>query len=203
MLNRQARQFGESLVERHVLAPDVLEDAMDESARMNLPLPTILLQRGLVGPKDLAAALCVALGMDVRRLRRDRRPAQRRRTPSPRRSPASSPPSASRSSGDSIVVAFADPADHAALGEVSDRGARGDRPQRHRPPAPSARSSSPRSKRAYGPTDADDRAAPRRSRASTPSCTACSSGSRRSTPRTSTSPPASRRSSASSVTCTG
>ena len=30
---------------------------------MNLPLPTILLQRGLVGPKDLAAALCVALGM--------------------------------------------------------------------------------------------------------------------------------------------
>ena len=63
MLNRQARQFGESLVERHVLSPDVLEDAIDESARMNLPLPTILLQRGLVGPKDLAAALCFALGM--------------------------------------------------------------------------------------------------------------------------------------------
>jgi len=65
MLNSQARQFGESLVERHVLSRDVLEDLIDESARMNLPLPTILLQRGLVGPKDLAAALCVALGMQL------------------------------------------------------------------------------------------------------------------------------------------
>jgi twitching motility protein PilT len=118
MLNRQARKFGESLVERHVLAPDVLEDAMDESARMGLPLPTVLLQRGLVGPKDLAAALCVALGMEF--IDFDEitvQPGAARIVPEDlaRKHVAI----AVETRGDSIVVAFADPADHTALAEVS------------------------------------------------------------------------------------
>jgi twitching motility protein PilT len=118
MLKSQARQFGESLVERHVLSQDVLEDAIDESARANLPLPTILLQRGLVGPKDLAAALCVALGMSFVDL--DDVVVQ----------PAAAhavPEAVARQHtaigvevrGDSVVVAFADPADHVALAEVN------------------------------------------------------------------------------------
>ncbi|MGZ6969732.1 MAG: PilT/PilU family type 4a pilus ATPase [Acidimicrobiia bacterium] len=118
MLNSQARQFGESLVERHVLSRDVLEDAIDESARMNLPLPTILLQRGLVGPKDLAAALCVALGMQF--VDFDETAVQ------PKAAHTVPEALARRFTAigveiqhDSILVAFADPADHAALGEVS------------------------------------------------------------------------------------
>jgi twitching motility protein PilT len=118
MLNRQARQFGESLVERHVLAKDVLEDAIDESARMNLPLPTILLQRGLVGPKDLAAALCVALGMQF---------VDFDDTAVQPNAAHTVPEVLARKYAaigveilnDSILVAFADPADHAALGEVA------------------------------------------------------------------------------------
>ncbi len=118
MLNRQARQFGESLVERHVLAPDVLEDAIDESARMNLPLPTILLQRGLVGPKDLAAALCFALGMPFFDFDETAvQPAASRAVPEAlaRRHAAIGV----EIEGESITVVFADPADHLALSEVS------------------------------------------------------------------------------------
>ncbi len=118
MLNRQARQFGESLVERHVISKDLLEDAIEESARMNLPLPTILLQRGLVGPKDLAAALCVALGMQF--VDFDETVIQ------PTAGHVIPEALARRHTAigveildDSILVAFADPADHAALGEVA------------------------------------------------------------------------------------
>jgi twitching motility protein PilT len=118
MLNRQARQFGESLVERHVLSKDVLEDAIDESARMNLPLPTILLQRGLVGPKDLAAALCVALGMQF---------VDFDETVIAPAAALAVPEVLARKHAaigveilnDSILVVFADPADHAALAEVA------------------------------------------------------------------------------------
>src|SRR3954453_8190591 len=118
MLNRQARQFGESLVERHVLSKDVLEDAIDESARMNLPLPTILLQRGLVGPKDLAAALCFALGMpfiDFDEIAVQPSAAHSVPETMARRHAAMGV----EITGESITVAFADPADHVALAEVS------------------------------------------------------------------------------------
>jgi twitching motility protein PilT len=118
MLNSQARQFGESLVERHVLSRDVLEDALDESARANLPLPTILLQRGLVGPKDLAAALCVALGMQFVDFDETAvQPTAAHTVPEPlaRKYAAIGIEIAN----DSILVAFADPADHEALGEIA------------------------------------------------------------------------------------
>ena len=92
---------------------------MDESARTGLPLPTILLQRGLVGPKDLAAAL-------VRRARAWRSSTSRDSAVQPAAAHAV-PESLARkfaaigveARDDSIVVAFADPADHAALAEVS------------------------------------------------------------------------------------
>ena len=58
MLANQARRFGETLVDRHVLSRDDLEHALDEArANSSMPLPIVLLRRGLVGSKDLTAAL--------------------------------------------------------------------------------------------------------------------------------------------------
>ena len=118
MLNSQARQFGESLVERHVLSRDVLEDLIDESARMNLPLPTILLQRGLVGPKDLAAALCVALAMQFVDFDEVAvQPSAAHTVPEPLARKYAAIGVELRN--ESILVVFADPGDHAALAEIS------------------------------------------------------------------------------------
>jgi twitching motility protein PilT len=55
--------FGESLVDRHVVSRETLEDALDESARRNVPLSAIIEERGLAGSKDLTAAHCSALGV--------------------------------------------------------------------------------------------------------------------------------------------
>ncbi len=63
MLANQARRFGETLVDRHVLSRDDLEQAIEESDRKRQPLPTVLLQLGLVGSKDLTAALAEQMGI--------------------------------------------------------------------------------------------------------------------------------------------
>ena len=63
MLASQARRFGETLVERHVLSRDDLEHALDEAQQQHVPLPAVLLRRGLVGSKDLTAALAAHLGI--------------------------------------------------------------------------------------------------------------------------------------------
>jgi twitching motility protein PilT len=63
MLLQQARRFGETLVERHVLSRDALEQALAESDKSGKPLPAILRQRNLVGAKDLTAALAESVGV--------------------------------------------------------------------------------------------------------------------------------------------
>jgi twitching motility protein PilT len=63
MLANQARRFGETLVDRHVLSRDDLEQAIEQSERDRKPLPTVLLQLGLVGSKDLTAALAEQMGI--------------------------------------------------------------------------------------------------------------------------------------------
>src|SRR5882757_4201767 len=63
MLANQARRFGETLVERHVLSRDALEQAIEESERNKQALPAVLLQMGLVGSKDLTAALADQMGV--------------------------------------------------------------------------------------------------------------------------------------------
>jgi twitching motility protein PilT len=118
MQKTQARQFGESLVDRHVLSREVLEDAMDESARLGLPLPTVVLQRGLAGAKDLAAALCAAL--NLRYVDFDDTTVQ----PQAARLVPESLARTYTAIGveiehDTVVVAFADPGDRGALDEVS------------------------------------------------------------------------------------
>ena len=63
MLINQARRFGETLVERHVLSRDALEVAIDEAERTGQPLPAVLRRAGLVAAKDLTAALAESLGL--------------------------------------------------------------------------------------------------------------------------------------------
>jgi twitching motility protein PilT len=118
MLKTQARQFGESLVDRHVISREVLEDAIDESARTSLPLPTVVAQRGLAGAKDLAAAHCGALG--VRFVDFDDIAVQ------PQAAHIVPEPIARKCTAmgiemhrDAVVVVFADPANHEAVDEVS------------------------------------------------------------------------------------
>ncbi len=63
MLVNQVRRFGEALVDRHVLSRDSLESAIEEAERTKQPLPSVLLKLGLVGAKDLTAALADQLGV--------------------------------------------------------------------------------------------------------------------------------------------
>ncbi len=63
MLANQARRFGETLVDRHVLSRDALEQAIEEAERNREPLPSVLLRLGLVGSKDLTAALADQMGV--------------------------------------------------------------------------------------------------------------------------------------------
>jgi twitching motility protein PilT len=63
MLANQARRFGETLVERHVLSRDDLERAIEEADRTNQALPSVLLKSGFVGSKDLTAALAEQMGI--------------------------------------------------------------------------------------------------------------------------------------------
>jgi twitching motility protein PilT len=63
MLANQARRFGETLVDRHVLSRDDLEQAIEDSERNKEPLPSVLLRLGLVGSKDVTAALAEQTGV--------------------------------------------------------------------------------------------------------------------------------------------
>ena len=61
MLNA-SRKLGEFLVDRKVLSRDALEAALVEEANTGRPLPSVLVSQGLVGEKDLVAAIAHSLG---------------------------------------------------------------------------------------------------------------------------------------------
>ena len=63
MLSSQARMLGEFLVERHVLSRDDLAIAMAEARRRSEPITQVLVRNGLVGEKDLTAALADTAGL--------------------------------------------------------------------------------------------------------------------------------------------
>ena len=117
MLASQARRFGETLVERHVLSRDALELALQACEASGEPLPATLLRDGLVGSKDLTAALAMSLGVrfiDFQEvtLHQD--------------APTVIPADVARAhhalavdfEGNKLVVAFAEPADDEALSAV-------------------------------------------------------------------------------------
>jgi twitching motility protein PilT len=63
MLSSQARVLGEFLIDRHVLSRDDLAIATAESRRTGDPLPMVLARSGLVGEKDLSAAIAETVGL--------------------------------------------------------------------------------------------------------------------------------------------
>jgi twitching motility protein PilT len=114
MLANQARRFGETLVDRHVLSRDDLESAIDEAERTNQALPAVLLRLGLVGSKDLTAALAEQMGI---------RFVDFLDTPIHQEAPETLTPELARKwlavpvdfEDHKLVVAFAEPADDDAL----------------------------------------------------------------------------------------
>jgi twitching motility protein PilT len=117
MLANQARRFGETLVDRHVLSRDDLESAIDEADRTNQALPAVLLSLGLVGSKDLTAALAEQMGL---------RFVDFLDTPIHQEAPETLTAELSRKwlavpvdfEGHKLVVAFAEPADDDALAAI-------------------------------------------------------------------------------------
>ncbi len=63
MLSSQSRVLGEFLIDRHVLSRDDLAIATAESRRTGDPLPAVLHRNGLVGEKDLSAAIAETVGL--------------------------------------------------------------------------------------------------------------------------------------------
>jgi twitching motility protein PilT len=117
MLVNQVRRFGEALVDRHVLSRDSLESAIEEAERTNQPLPGVLLRLGLVGAKDLTAALADQLGVPF---------IDFLETPIHQEAPTLLTADLARKwmalpvdfQDHKLVVAFAEPADDAALAAV-------------------------------------------------------------------------------------
>src|SRR4029077_19389494 len=117
VLVNQVRRFGEALVERHVLSRDSLEHAIEEAERTNQQLLAVLLQLGLVGSKDLTAALAEQLGVPF---------VDFLETPIHQEAPTLLTAELARRwvalpvdfEGHKLIVAFAEPADDEALAAV-------------------------------------------------------------------------------------
>ena len=62
MLNSQARRFGEALVDRHVLAREVMDNALESASETGVPFPTVLAEIVTIPTNDLAAAWAAATG---------------------------------------------------------------------------------------------------------------------------------------------
>ena len=58
-----SRRLGEFLVERKVLSRDVLEAMIEREAHEGIPLSKLLINEGLVGEKDLVAAVAHQVGI--------------------------------------------------------------------------------------------------------------------------------------------
>src|SRR5688572_10181464 len=57
-----SRRLGELLVERKVLSREVLETCLQREAAEGVPLPALLVGEGVVGEKDLVAAIAAQSG---------------------------------------------------------------------------------------------------------------------------------------------
>ena len=57
MVQSSSRQLGELLLERKVLSRDVLEVVLDRESRESTPMSALLVQEGIVGEKDIIAAI--------------------------------------------------------------------------------------------------------------------------------------------------
>jgi len=64
MVQTSSRQLGELLLERKVLSRDVLELVLDREAREGTPIAALLVQEGIVGEKDIIAAVAQQVDVD-------------------------------------------------------------------------------------------------------------------------------------------
>jgi twitching motility protein PilT len=113
-----SRRLGEQLVERKVLSRDALESALAREAAEGRPLAAILVGEGLVGEKDLVAAIAAQVGKPWVDLSDHLIPLELDRIVPPelaRRHTAVAVDWA----GSDLLVAMADPGDAAALSELS------------------------------------------------------------------------------------
>jgi twitching motility protein PilT len=62
MLNSQARQFGEALIDRHVLSREVVDAALEEAAARNVAFTDVLASKVQIPESDLAAGWAAATG---------------------------------------------------------------------------------------------------------------------------------------------
>ena len=62
-MNLASRRLGEFLVDRKVLSRDALEEMLAREEAEDVPLPRLLISSGLVGEKDLVAAVANQVGM--------------------------------------------------------------------------------------------------------------------------------------------
>lgn len=58
-----SRRLGEFLIERKVLSRDALEELLDREQREGVPLSKLLMGEGMVGEKDLVAAVAAQVGL--------------------------------------------------------------------------------------------------------------------------------------------
>ncbi len=63
MVQSSSRQLGELLLERKVLSRDVLEVVLDREQREGVPMSALLVQEGIVGEKDIIAAVAQQVGV--------------------------------------------------------------------------------------------------------------------------------------------
>src|SRR4051794_22181716 len=111
-----SRRLGEFLVERKVLSRDTLEQLLDREQAEGTPLSKLLLTEGLVGEKDLVAAVAAQVGLPfVDFAHTSVNPTLDRLVPVElaRRHLAV----AVDLDGSDLVVAMVDPSDHEAVGE--------------------------------------------------------------------------------------
>lgn len=63
MAQTSSRQLGEILLDRKVISRDVLELVLDREEREDIPMSTLLVKEGLVGEKDIIAAVAEQVGL--------------------------------------------------------------------------------------------------------------------------------------------
>jgi twitching motility protein PilT len=62
MLNSQARQFGEALIDRHVISREIVDAALEEAAARNVAFTDVLASKVQIPEADLAAGWAAATG---------------------------------------------------------------------------------------------------------------------------------------------
>ena len=117
LVGNQSRRLGEFLVERKVLSREALEVCIQRETVEGRPLAAILIASGLVGEKDIVAAIAATAGKPFVDLSEHVVPADLDRL-IPAELAVKHKAVAVEVVGDELVVAMGDPSDKAAIAEI-------------------------------------------------------------------------------------